>query len=191
MIRRPPRSTRTDTLFPYTTLFRSPRRRGAIFLLVKVRSHKYRCIPANILHRPLLMRVPDTGDAHEPIGDLDIRFRIGCIRSGSHVREIDERSREIADEWIITGIVTIVEKTRDEADRSELFRGKIDFLGEVLVWRIDCEADDLRRTGIAISGDVELRLGIGRQRRKSANAGINRSAQLDIDRKSTRLNSSH
>src|SRR3546814_4935763 len=28
MIRRPPRSTRTDTLFPYTTLFRSlPRRR--------------------------------------------------------------------------------------------------------------------------------------------------------------------
>src|SRR3546814_21022955 len=34
MIRRPPRSTRTDTLFPYTTLFRStaagegPRRRG-------------------------------------------------------------------------------------------------------------------------------------------------------------------
>src|SRR3546814_6099659 len=34
MIRRPPRSTRTDTLFPYTTLFRStggpePRARGA------------------------------------------------------------------------------------------------------------------------------------------------------------------
>src|SRR3546814_2247437 len=30
MIRRPPRSTRTDTLFPYTTRFRSPRAaRGA------------------------------------------------------------------------------------------------------------------------------------------------------------------
>src|SRR3546814_6526504 len=28
MIRRPPRSTRTDTLFPYTTLFRSLRRLG-------------------------------------------------------------------------------------------------------------------------------------------------------------------
>src|SRR3546814_1434851 len=27
MIRRPPRSTRTDTLFPYTTLFRSAARR--------------------------------------------------------------------------------------------------------------------------------------------------------------------
>src|SRR3546814_14456955 len=29
MIRRPPRSTRTDTLFPYTTLFRSPARLAA------------------------------------------------------------------------------------------------------------------------------------------------------------------
>src|SRR3546814_1408975 len=28
MIRRPPRSTRTDTLFPYTTLFRSDAGRG-------------------------------------------------------------------------------------------------------------------------------------------------------------------
>src|SRR3546814_14926442 len=28
MIRRPPRSTRTDTLFPYTTLFRSQTQRG-------------------------------------------------------------------------------------------------------------------------------------------------------------------
>src|SRR3546814_7378064 len=27
MIRRPPRSKRTDTLFPYTTLFRSPKRK--------------------------------------------------------------------------------------------------------------------------------------------------------------------
>src|SRR3546814_4963784 len=34
MIRRPPRSTRTDTLFPYTTLFRSPvcRRAGGVQL---------------------------------------------------------------------------------------------------------------------------------------------------------------
>src|SRR3546814_21030817 len=31
MIRRPPRSTRTDTLFPYTTLFRSYRSWARIF----------------------------------------------------------------------------------------------------------------------------------------------------------------
>src|SRR3546814_5429282 len=29
MLRRPPRSTRTDTLFPYTTLFRSPNVKGS------------------------------------------------------------------------------------------------------------------------------------------------------------------
>src|SRR3546814_6648419 len=33
MIRRPPRSTRTDTLFPYTTLFRSLHKRRAIVVL--------------------------------------------------------------------------------------------------------------------------------------------------------------
>src|SRR3546814_6528178 len=40
MIRRPPRSTRTDTLFPYTTLFRSPvieRGRGVLRALSRRR----------------------------------------------------------------------------------------------------------------------------------------------------------
>src|SRR3546814_12815065 len=36
MIRRPPRSTRTDTLFPYTTLFRSIGFHGAIVALCDV-----------------------------------------------------------------------------------------------------------------------------------------------------------
>src|SRR3546814_14860749 len=40
MIRRPPRSTRTDTLFPYTTLFRShkktPAATGALKMLASV-----------------------------------------------------------------------------------------------------------------------------------------------------------
>src|SRR3546814_17394369 len=43
MIRRPPRSTRTDTLFPYTTLFRSVGERPVIGLVgvrpVSVESH--------------------------------------------------------------------------------------------------------------------------------------------------------
>src|SRR3546814_6851708 len=34
MIRRPPRSTRTDTLFPYTTLFRSPGAQPQVVVLV-------------------------------------------------------------------------------------------------------------------------------------------------------------
>src|SRR3546814_11260147 len=48
MIRRPPRSTRTDTLFPYTTLFRSaspppPRRRGAP---APAAFHRNPCLPS-------------------------------------------------------------------------------------------------------------------------------------------------
>src|SRR3546814_15543305 len=43
MILRPPRSTRTDTLFPYTTLFRSPRSPklwfGACLSIAAVRQH--------------------------------------------------------------------------------------------------------------------------------------------------------
>src|SRR3546814_7168109 len=35
MIRRPPRSTRTDTLFPYTTLFRSPLGRDQPLVLIE------------------------------------------------------------------------------------------------------------------------------------------------------------
>src|SRR3546814_16071179 len=40
MIRRPPRSTRTDTLFPYTTLFRSAD--GVLGEVAAVRSHQSR-----------------------------------------------------------------------------------------------------------------------------------------------------
>src|SRR3546814_3595286 len=47
MIRRPPRSTRTDTLFPYTTLFRSPR--------------------ADCLDRPM----ERSGQGREPAGHLE------------------------------------------------------------------------------------------------------------------------
>src|SRR3546814_2336038 len=45
MIRRPPRSTRTDTLFPYTTLFRSPGARLQQMLgLTSLRSRTI-CLP--------------------------------------------------------------------------------------------------------------------------------------------------
>src|SRR3546814_11113533 len=43
MLRRPPRSTRTDTLFPYTTLFRSqPLRDLSFAFAVTLREHRHR-----------------------------------------------------------------------------------------------------------------------------------------------------
>src|SRR3546814_12262820 len=48
MIRRPPRSTRTDTLFPYTTLFRSrePLKFGIEHETLRHRGKRYAPIPA-------------------------------------------------------------------------------------------------------------------------------------------------
>src|SRR3546814_21090412 len=58
MIRRPPRSTRTDTLFPYTTLFRSRRgdREGGDVARLETRQLLDR--PLDIL-RPVILAVDD------------------------------------------------------------------------------------------------------------------------------------
>src|SRR3546814_19727362 len=45
MIRRPPRSTRTDTLFPYTTLFRSER--DAVVVTAQGREEDILAVPYN------------------------------------------------------------------------------------------------------------------------------------------------
>src|SRR3546814_13749953 len=54
MIRRPPRSTRTDTLFPYTTLFRSPqsaRRLCAVLQIARVPQLDRHALPDGADHR--------------------------------------------------------------------------------------------------------------------------------------------
>src|SRR3546814_19802565 len=58
MIRRPPRSTRTDTLFPYTTLFRSVRPLGLGGKLFKTR------IIEPYTHGPPAAVVDIQGDGH-------------------------------------------------------------------------------------------------------------------------------
>src|SRR3546814_10594662 len=59
MIRRPPRSTRTDTLFPYTTLFRSVDAAEKARIADRRRSSRRR-------HRALVTRVPE----HDPAREL-------------------------------------------------------------------------------------------------------------------------
>src|SRR3546814_20189504 len=73
MIRRPPRSTRTDTLFPYTTLFRSHQE-------YRVIKEGLRCIP--FLDGPLLLFSEDEVFFH--VAPLAIRRcngrELGCLR---------------------------------------------------------------------------------------------------------------
>src|SRR3546814_15885172 len=78
MIRRPPRSTRTDTLFPYTTLFRSHLMTHAAYPALRLRRTRasawsrdlYRetvLTPSDLI-RPLF--VTDGMSAREPVGRL-------------------------------------------------------------------------------------------------------------------------
>src|SRR3546814_11104703 len=94
MIRRPPRSTRTDTLFPYTTLFRSVRALPVAFALlgpsrysdahmhrshILPLAHKFRDVMLGIGFGASLGRAidtlqpqrlfPQTGGAVQPITD--------------------------------------------------------------------------------------------------------------------------
>src|SRR3546814_4146776 len=53
MIRRPPRSTRTDTLFPYTTLFRS----GRLYLIYPFSGNGMPCYQQNFVEPTLPQKV--------------------------------------------------------------------------------------------------------------------------------------
>src|SRR3546814_13073850 len=76
MIRRPPRSTRTDTLFPYTTLFRSLRLDG----------HRL------VLHALVALAVPGN-DSHQVEGLGQDRIVIGIGRFHAPVKAV----RPVAD----------------------------------------------------------------------------------------------
>src|SRR3546814_8918479 len=78
MIRRPPRSTRTDTLFPYTTLFRSVAKSSDVPLVT-------------------LKLVIDGGDAADPSGQAgrgDIAAALALKGAGGH--SADELAQAIA-----------------------------------------------------------------------------------------------
>src|SRR3546814_13584817 len=68
MIRRPPRYTRTDTLFPYTTLFRS---------------HKHASAPGMLVPIPVAEPLSAPGRAGHSPGPRSSRggFRTGCAPS--------------------------------------------------------------------------------------------------------------
>src|SRR3546814_9950038 len=96
MIRRPPRSTRTYTLFPYTTLFRSPVDQyegaqvpavGVLFerdRLVQVQVHLGDLVEFQVLARQLLLGVDvdlvldlrDLGRSEEHTSELQSLMRI-------------------------------------------------------------------------------------------------------------------
>src|SRR3546814_9781710 len=92
MIRRPPRSTRTDTLFPYTTLFRSLRPR----LPATLRSSTCRQHLARSFRAPReghSARYPEGEDAAVRRARLDWARRRECGRSEEHTSELQSLMR--------------------------------------------------------------------------------------------------
>src|SRR3546814_4150602 len=90
MIRRPPRSTRTDTLFPYTTLFRSIAAllRSRSFMLGAL-SHDLRTYLTRMRLR--LELIPDT-TMRERAGQ-DVEGMQALIRSEEHTSELQSLMR--------------------------------------------------------------------------------------------------
>src|SRR3546814_10057303 len=81
MIRRPPRSTRTDTLFPYTTLVRSPGQAEAVGRAgVVVLAHRAHLLPDRLPQ-------PAGGDAQLDVGVLELP------RSEEHTSELQSLMR--------------------------------------------------------------------------------------------------
>src|SRR3546814_1432384 len=85
MIRRPPRSTRTDTLFPYTTLFRSARRdpeRGGPRGGGDACSEPRRAIARCHLQQPARTRVRDRSEEHtsELQSLMRISYAVFCLK---------------------------------------------------------------------------------------------------------------
>src|SRR3546814_3484751 len=86
MIRRPPRSTRTDTLFPYTTLFRS--------FVIQTACWVWR--PA-CMTRPysndLRERVVSAVEAGESCRSVAKRYEVAVSRSEEHTSELQSLMR--------------------------------------------------------------------------------------------------
>src|SRR3546814_7595796 len=90
MIRRPPRSTRTDTLFPYTTLFRSldrvdrdQRRRGD-----RLSVQRY-------LHRADLLALGDRRDQGLRHVHRRLELFVLAARAADHQRRSEEHTSEL------------------------------------------------------------------------------------------------
>src|SRR3546814_1600708 len=97
MIRRPPRSTRTDTLFPYTTLFRSSSIGSAVgtaprwarFLVARATSAPQQCIVRRE-HWPCSNR-PHDGRSEEHTSELQSLMRISyavfCLKKKKNTQK--------------------------------------------------------------------------------------------------------
>src|SRR3546814_2579434 len=98
MIRRPPRSTRTDTLFPYTTLFRSHHLHDAVAdrgVFVLVAAYRRVVEPEGGQHQHVGCRGVEFGrrGAHHAGLRQAAHDLVGAVRSEEHTSELQSLMR--------------------------------------------------------------------------------------------------
>src|SRR3546814_6476995 len=85
MIRRPPRSTRTDTLFPYTTLFRSKSKSCATRRSTDIRE---RNLPMNpfemVIGIVLIVTIRSEEHTSELQSLMSISYAVFCLKKKTH-----------------------------------------------------------------------------------------------------------
>src|SRR3546814_10113351 len=161
MIRRPPRSTRTDTLFPYTTLFRSEFEKG-----MRGEQDKKTALTTLYRHRQAIMalvggKCRETGSVHYPPSRLGYDPQSTSIDTQDPYPMADRKA-------------TILSRSAERLSSYPApphHYGQLDFEGggRILMGFTDVAPGDIE-TGMEM--DLVFRV-------------------KDRDRKSTRLNSSH
>src|SRR3546814_9777157 len=105
MIRRPPRSTRTDTLFPYTTLFRSRR------VVRGDRRRLHRMAAARGLLRPLSRGESGVRDSGENSPLRHTKAVVPALVAGTHTRS-EEHTSELQSLMRISSAVFCLKKKK-------------------------------------------------------------------------------
>src|SRR3546814_7941413 len=117
MIRRPPRATRTDTLFPYTTLFRSPLTRPRCGTVPPDRRGSIpRCCWTSCLH-PLPITLRSEEHTSELKSLMRISYAVFCLKQKRYkCRRLKNRCRHIeincSEKKQIRKKVRIIEKNK-------------------------------------------------------------------------------
>src|SRR3546814_2101729 len=119
MIRRPPRATRTDTLFPYTTLVRSRCKHAHIVGACAVKSLRGGCKSAKDVsaadhHAELMPRLLGSADF---TGDAVNRFGINSELTGAHQDRSEEHTSELQSLMRISYAVFCLKKKKNKNNK--------------------------------------------------------------------------